>query len=106
MPKQTPTDEARVWGLTRPVSGRQPIAMCKSLTDGNKVYQTPRQLERLVGSDNIVWFADPSKRGGRSPWREMDTCLCDVDILASLRRVGLLCEQHSPDPMDLRLVRP
>ena len=79
--------------------------MCQTLTDGKTEYRTPRQFERLVGLNNIVWLPEPTGREDTLRWRDMDSCLCNVDVPGSLMRVGLACEQPTPDPMDLRLTR-
>ena len=79
--------------------------MCKSISDGGVTYQSPKQFANLVGVEGIVWLPEPRDLVNRKPWRDMDSCLCHVDIEASLGRVGLSCERYTPDPMELRVVR-
>jgi len=81
--------------------------MCNSLFDGKMVYETPRQLSKLVGLDGLVWLAQSPfvNLPADKDWRDLDLCLCAIDVRASLAKVGLRCEQISPDPMELTVVR-
>lgn len=55
--------------------------------------------------NNVVWLPEPLSYRSHVAWKAVDSCLCHVDIQASLRRVGLKSVQPTPDPMELHLVR-
>lgn len=81
--------------------------MCNSVIDGETVYDTPRELAKLVGMDGLVWRErNPFiNMPADKDWRDLDLCLCGIDIPASLGRAGLRCARVSPDPMEFSVVR-
>jgi hypothetical protein len=81
--------------------------VCNSVLDGGTIYETPRELARLVGMDGLVWREkNPfAKWPAGKDWHDLDLCLCGIDIPASLSQVGLRCERMTADPMEFEIVR-
>jgi hypothetical protein len=76
--------------------------MCNSVHSKGRVYSTPRELAELVGgADNLVWrkenpfVAWPEEKD----WRQMDLCLCPVNVEATLNAIGLR-RRRDADPME------
>lgn len=64
--------------------------MCQHVFRGREVYATPRQFSELIGgADRLVWAGEVV-----SP----ESCLCTVDIPATLDRSGLKWKRDR-DPM-------
>lgn len=75
--------------------------MCSSVIAHGREYATPRQLADLVGGEgNLVWRSqNPFERSPEEKdWRDLDLCLCGIDVAATLSGVGL--RSHlGDDPM-------
>ncbi|PYF01814.1 hypothetical protein BJ122_11737 [Rhodopseudomonas faecalis] len=66
--------------------------MCNSVRYAGREYQSPRELAQLVGGvDHLVWL---DNRPG-----EMNSCLCPVDLEATLGHAGFRWERGA-DPME------
>jgi len=66
--------------------------MCNSVRYLDRDHQSPVQLAELVGGvDHIVWLEDGS--------RDMNGCLCSVDLEATLQRAGFRWTRGA-DPME------
>jgi hypothetical protein len=75
--------------------------------DAGAIYETPRELAKLVGTEGLVWRErNPfAKWPVGKDWRDLDLCLCGVDIPASIGRMGLRCERMTEDPMEFTVIR-
>jgi hypothetical protein len=76
--------------------------MCNSVHSKGRIYSTPRELAELVGgARNLVW----QKKNPFVPWpeekdwRQMDLCLCPVNLEATLSGAGLRW-RRGDDPME------
>jgi hypothetical protein len=66
--------------------------MCQSVIYKGGVCNSPRQLVALLGGEqNLVWFDHDTSisSADRKSGRDMDGCLCPVDLAATLKRAGL-----------------
>jgi hypothetical protein len=63
--------------------------------------QTPTELAGLIGgAEKLVWHTSNPFAGwpeGKD-WRDMDGCLCPIDLAATLNRAGFKWKV-GPDPM-------
>jgi hypothetical protein len=67
-------------------------SMCNSVRYLDRDYQSAAQLAELVGGEShIAWLNDHP--------REMNSCLCSVDLEATLERAGFRW-RRGIDPME------
>lgn len=64
--------------------------MCRTIWDvtSNTICETPRDLAALIGRDNIVWSSAYEGRPSAEDLAWMDACLCPVDLVETLAKVG------------------
>ncbi len=66
--------------------------MCNSVIAGGREFNTPRELASLVGGEeNLVWkgFNPFARWSEGKDWRDLDLCLCGIDLPATLERAAL-----------------
>jgi hypothetical protein len=76
--------------------------MCNSVHLRGREYQTPAELAGLVGGvEKLVWHtANPFRPWPEGKdWREMDGCLCPIDLEATLQQAGFKWERGR-DPFE------
>jgi hypothetical protein len=72
--------------------------MCNSVFYQGREYQTPNQLAELVGGKaHIMWLDDQP--------HDMNSCLCSVDLEATLKRAGFDWTR-GVDPMEWTALKP
>lgn len=81
--------------------------MCNSVCFEGHQYTTPRELaDMLGGQDELVWLGkNPFRRiSGERHWRDLDLCLCAIDLEATLDKAGLRW-RRGRDPMEYLVSR-
>lgn len=76
--------------------------MCNSVIAQGREYETPRKLAAFLGGeDRLVWQSqNPFVRWPEGKeWRDLDLCLCCINLSATLSKAGLRWHQGS-DPME------
>ncbi len=77
--------------------------MCNSVIADGRSYDTPRQLAALLGGeDKLIWQSqNPFVRWppGKD-WRDLDLCLCGINLPATLEKAGLRWRVGEDDPME------
>jgi hypothetical protein len=82
--------------------------MCDSVFFENREYRSPRQLAELVGGeDKLVWqTANPFRKWSEGKnWRDLDVCLCPINLEATLQQAGFGWRRGEPDPMEVFVER-
>ncbi|MBN9457239.1 MAG: hypothetical protein J0I54_11485 [Bosea sp.] len=77
--------------------------MCNSVIADGRSYDTPRQLAVLLGGqDKLIWQSqNPFVRWPQGKdWRDLDLCLCGINLPATLEKTGLRWRVGDDDPME------
>lgn len=77
--------------------------MCNSVIADGRSYDTPRQLATLLGGeDKLIWQTqNPFVRWPEGKdWRDLDLCLCGINLAATLEKAGLQWHVGDDDPME------
>ena len=77
--------------------------MCNPVIADGRSYDTPRQLAVLLGGqDKLIWQSqNPFVRWPQGKdWRDLDLCLCGINLPATLEKTGLRWRVGDDDPME------